>query len=68
VGLHNLPPGKFDVEVVRDLAGKIGIPPTLRSSGKWAAIAGGVVGGLGAIPVLKEEEGQSTLSTRLKGT
>lgn len=51
-GIHNLRPGEFDVQAVRDLAGKMGIPPTLKSTGKWAAVAGGVVAGLGAIPAL----------------
>jgi len=51
-GIYELRAGEFEVETVRDLAGAVGIPPTLKAAGKWAAVVGGLVGGLGAIPAL----------------
>jgi len=49
-GLHELVPGKFKVDTIREIASRVGIPPRLAS--KWTAIAGGIIGGIGLIPTL----------------
>lgn len=51
-GLHKVKPGEFDKETIREIAAKVALPPRLRATGKLAAIGAGLIGGLGAIPVL----------------
>lgn len=51
-GLHLVGPGEFDKDVVREIAAKVALPPKLRASGKLAAIGAGIVGSLGALPIL----------------
>ncbi len=51
-GLHRVKPGDFDKEAIRDIAAKVALPPRVKIIAKAAAIGAGVIGGLGAFPVL----------------
>lgn len=51
-GLHRVAPGEVDKEVIRDIAAKVALPPSLRSGGKMAAVGASLIGGLTAIPIL----------------
>lgn len=51
-GIHELARGDVDKDVLRDIATSVALPPNVRGSGRLALIAGGVIGGLAAIPVL----------------
>jgi hypothetical protein len=51
-GLHRLQPGDFDKEVIRELACEVRLPPRASKLSATFGIAGGVIGGLGAIPIL----------------
>jgi len=52
LGLNQVNPGNVEIQHVRDIAVRFKFPPTLKVTGKWLAVVGGVAGGLGAIPVL----------------
>lgn len=51
-GLHLFDPGQVEKEAVRKIAKKVSLPPHLKDVAKSAGIAAGVIGGLGAIPIL----------------
>lgn len=51
-GIHEQRPGNVDREVLREIAASVSFPPRLRSSGRLAAVAGGMISGLAAFPVL----------------
>ncbi len=51
-GLHELGRGQFEKEVIREIAAKVALPARIRGIGKVAAVAGGLLGGLSAIPLL----------------
>jgi len=51
-GLHLVGPGEFDKEVIREIAAKVALPPRIKASGKLAVIGAGLIGSLGAIPIL----------------
>jgi hypothetical protein len=52
IDLHQREPGQFDPQVIRDIAAKVGMPSQLKGTTRLIAVAGGVVAGLGAVPVL----------------
>lgn len=49
-GLHELPPGEVDRDVIRRIAAKVQLTPYLRGFTKCGPIAGGIIGGFGTIP------------------
>lgn len=51
-GIHELPRGNIDKEVLRSLAASVSFPPSLRNVGRFAALAGGIIGGLAVFPEL----------------
>lgn len=51
-GLHLMKPHDVEPEVVRTIAQKAKLTPYLKKISKIVAVAGGVIGGLGAIPML----------------
>ncbi len=51
-GLHQLGPGDVEKEVLRDIAASVSLPPRLRGVGRLALFAGGIIGGLAAVPSL----------------
>jgi hypothetical protein len=51
-GLHRSRPGAIEKEEIRAIAAEMRLPPRLSNLGKAFGIAGGLVGGLGAIPEL----------------
>jgi len=52
MGLHRVRPGECDREVLREIAARVGLPPRLRAFSKAIGVTAGVVGGLGAVPIL----------------
>lgn len=48
----NLAPGAIEPEAVRELAVRLKLPPRLKSSARSLGVAGGLVGGAGAVAVL----------------
>jgi hypothetical protein len=50
-GLHQMLPGDFDQERIREIAANVALPPRLRGYTRGLGIAGGIFGGLGAIPL-----------------
>jgi len=51
-GLHLVSPGQFEVETIRKIAREAGIPATLIESARLIALAGGIAGGVAAIPTI----------------
>jgi hypothetical protein len=51
-GINKLSPGAFDKEIVREIVDKTHLPLQIKSLGKTAAIAVGIIGGVSTIPLL----------------
>ena len=51
-GIHHLKPRSLDRDTIRELAVLLKLPARLNASGKILGIAAGVIGAIGAVPVL----------------
>ena len=51
-GLHEMSTGNFDRELIREVSARVRLSPRLSGYSKSVGISTGVIGGLGAIPVL----------------
>lgn len=51
-GIHELGRECVEKEELRDIAASVSLPPRLRGLGRLSLVAGGIIGGLAAIPVL----------------
>jgi len=50
-GLHEMSPGEFDPEQIREIAARVRLSPRLRGYSRGVAVTTGIIGGLGAVPV-----------------